>query len=184
MRDIYRASQICIFPACQTCPPSISIEQETRVFGTPNFHPMSELKSLSTRKEPRKGEWHPQGLPGDWGGEVSSRQPQMIPTAGGGSSTQPQRTHPRHSTHNHAGSSSPQNVGSTSSHIQVHDKDREIEFSEEGLCLSKPSAEKGSAPSPVWNASVSSVPQGHNLADKYPERPAREDLLLACCPHQ
>uniref|UniRef100_A0AC11EI44 Microtubule associated protein 4 n=1 Tax=Ovis aries TaxID=9940 RepID=A0AC11EI44_SHEEP len=171
------------FPGAADMPTQYVKEQETSVWN-PNFHPMSEAQVPQHSREgtPGKENGTPAGCRVIGVGSASSRQPECessLPVA----AAHPAPTHSPPAIPPITRVEFTPECWDTSSHIQVHDKEVEkLSFPEEGVLLEQAPQQKKAVRRALSECSHLSVPPAVNLADKYPERPAREDLSSGLLP--
>lgn len=171
------------FPGAADMPTQYVKEQETSVWN-PNFHPMSEAQVPQHSREgtPGKENGTPAGCRVIGVGSASSRQPECessLPVA----AAHPAPTHSPPAIPPITRVEFTPECWDTSSHIQVHDKEVEkLSFPEEGALLEQAPQQKKAVRRALSECSHLSVPPAVNLADKYPERPAREDLSSGLLP--
>lgn len=167
------------FPGAADMPTQYVKEQETSVWN-PNFHPVSEAQVPPHPREGTPGKEN--GIPaGCQVIEVESDSSRQLECE---SSLPVAVAHPA-PTVEHSRPAIPPitrveftpECWDASSHIQVHDKEVEkLSFPEEGASLEQAPQQKKAVRRALSECSHLSVPPAVNLADKYPERPAREDL--------
>lgn len=171
------------FPGAADMPTQCVKEQETSVWN-PNFHPMSEAQVPQHSREgtPGKENGTPAGCRVIGVGSASSRQPECessLPVA----AAHPAPAHSPPAIPPITRVEFTPECWDTSSHIQVHDKEVEkLSFPEEGALLEQAPQQKKAVRRALSECSHLSVPPAVNLADKYPERPAREDLSSGLLP--
>lgn len=173
------------FPGAAAMPTQCVKEQETSVWN-PNFHPMSEAQVPQHSREgtPGKENGTLAGCRVIGVGSASSRQLEC------GSSLPVAVAHPAPAVEHSPLAVPPitrveftPECWDASSHIQVHDKEVEkLSFPEEGALLEQAPQQKKAVRRALSECSHLSVPPAVNLADKYPERPAREDLSSGLLP--
>uniref|UniRef100_A0A8C6FTZ0 Microtubule-associated protein n=1 Tax=Moschus moschiferus TaxID=68415 RepID=A0A8C6FTZ0_MOSMO len=172
-------------PGAGDMPTQYVKEQETSVWN-PNFHPMSEAQVPQHSREgtPGKENGIPAGCRVIGVESDSSRQLKCefsLPVA---------VAHPAPTVEHSPPAIPPitrveftQECWDASSHIQVHDKEVEkLSFPKEGALLEQAPQPKKAVRRALSECSHLSVPQAVNLADKYPERPAQEDLSSGLLP--
>lgn len=157
-------------------------EQETSVWN-PNFHPVAPGCQGSRAATPGKENGISQGCQVIGAGSDNLGQLEC------GSSLPAAVTHPAPTTEHSPTATPPitmvevtQEYLKASSHVRDHDKEMEKLSSEEGALFNQAPQQKKAMRRALSECSHLSVPPAVNLADKYPELPAREELPLPSSP--